>query len=1029
MTEIAGTVYAGPISGPPANPTFRPLATSDLPPVNGIVSVKAFGAVGDGSNDETAAFQAALDWMRVNGGEIFVPAGKYRITDQLDYVVDQAWHGPRIRGVGTTAGNEGGASVLFYAFANGRSLFKVRSTLGYNFLDGGYIEDIHIVSPYSAGCTATAGGTTVTNVNAFYFHVGQRVRMLNGNTPVTFGGAAETTIAAIDLGLQTVTLAKAPDASVPGATGLLLYGFFSQQAALDLGNMLGFGIRRVRFDRICGHGIWTPQQYATDSLPPNDKPWVYVDRARPTGRIAQVLARVNPTSGAITSFVINRPGTGYRPGATIHVTGCGKNFVGTAVVDSVVGVISDPTATTQAAATSYPASILSGDKFLVATGGVAGTWLAGLTGTTLTAGSYIAFNGPSWALSTAPAAIDGAITGVRIAVAGTDYYEENDHLDDRGPDAWTFAQCQIWQCRFATLDGIGINAPHFADADLDVRGNSFGLCAQGAILLGGNNCVIEANSFGANGFHPTAGFWPGIHLLRTVSSPQNVRIAANELDSNTYAHVLMDGCTTVQVTQNRLNSWVTAFNRSSRYWAGQTGWTQQIPGIQIAQEINTASSTNVDCLIENNSHRAQPPDAFVPVASCATTIGNPVIPANGAAFIIGARVQILNPANVPIAFSGGGKETKITAIDTVAGTITLQLSPSVTLPAATIKAVINDEHVTWVDLGRHPNSTRTRVIDPSQSQNSSLFTKVANYRADIGPGSQVRLVDGTAQKIGDPGLGAAVGRITAALQIPASSVPVVVPWASYTYSDPGQRLEGGPTGRYFLLTSGIFEAAGTISVKSAAAGETFIVQAVIDSDAVTTAGVISTQAPLVLQERTYAAVGAATEAISFSFAVPVSSFRTYVGANPPTIAPASTETGLIWWNPVTLENRRWSGSAWVALTQLPGTSCTTVAASATITAVAAGFAVGAMVRVMNGATPITFGGAIETTITAIDAKVGTITVADLADAAVASGRLELLSAFDPKTTVKIRILTKGAVARDLDVSSASLNWCSFRQIG
>ena len=46
------------------------------PPFN----VRDFGAVGDGTNKDTVAFQKALDVCAVSGGgEVLVPAGKYLI--------------------------------------------------------------------------------------------------------------------------------------------------------------------------------------------------------------------------------------------------------------------------------------------------------------------------------------------------------------------------------------------------------------------------------------------------------------------------------------------------------------------------------------------------------------------------------------------------------------------------------------------------------------------------------------------------------------------------------------------------------------------------------------------------------------------------------------------------------------------------------------------------------------------------------------------------------------------------------------
>lgn len=47
-----------------------------------IVSVKDFGAVGDGVNDDTQAFKNAI--QAAKGGYVFVPIGEYRITSPLD---------------------------------------------------------------------------------------------------------------------------------------------------------------------------------------------------------------------------------------------------------------------------------------------------------------------------------------------------------------------------------------------------------------------------------------------------------------------------------------------------------------------------------------------------------------------------------------------------------------------------------------------------------------------------------------------------------------------------------------------------------------------------------------------------------------------------------------------------------------------------------------------------------------------------------------------------------------------------------
>lgn len=47
------------------------------------VSVKDFGAVGDDAADDTAAIQAALDYVGTTGGCVYIPAGMYRTTATL----------------------------------------------------------------------------------------------------------------------------------------------------------------------------------------------------------------------------------------------------------------------------------------------------------------------------------------------------------------------------------------------------------------------------------------------------------------------------------------------------------------------------------------------------------------------------------------------------------------------------------------------------------------------------------------------------------------------------------------------------------------------------------------------------------------------------------------------------------------------------------------------------------------------------------------------------------------------------------
>ncbi len=66
-------------------PTFLLLGllTPTLGFSQGAVDVTAFGAVGDGVTDDTAAFQAAWEQMSIHPGKLTIPPGKYKISSTL----------------------------------------------------------------------------------------------------------------------------------------------------------------------------------------------------------------------------------------------------------------------------------------------------------------------------------------------------------------------------------------------------------------------------------------------------------------------------------------------------------------------------------------------------------------------------------------------------------------------------------------------------------------------------------------------------------------------------------------------------------------------------------------------------------------------------------------------------------------------------------------------------------------------------------------------------------------------------------
>jgi hypothetical protein len=99
------------------------------------ISVKDFGAAGNGSTDDTAAVQAAITYAQALGAEVFFPQGKYRTTSPIAIT-----SGVTLRGVGAKAKNAGGADFLggswLYFDHTGRGVTAINS--------GGYFSDVLI---------------------------------------------------------------------------------------------------------------------------------------------------------------------------------------------------------------------------------------------------------------------------------------------------------------------------------------------------------------------------------------------------------------------------------------------------------------------------------------------------------------------------------------------------------------------------------------------------------------------------------------------------------------------------------------------------------------------------------------------------------------------------------------------------------------------------------------------------------------------------------------------------------------------
>lgn len=91
MPYTKQTWVDGDAGGTPLNATRLNYIENGLAAVSsaiGFANVKDYGAVGDGTADDTASIQAAINTLSVSGGYVFMPAGRYKVTSMLTIVQD-----------------------------------------------------------------------------------------------------------------------------------------------------------------------------------------------------------------------------------------------------------------------------------------------------------------------------------------------------------------------------------------------------------------------------------------------------------------------------------------------------------------------------------------------------------------------------------------------------------------------------------------------------------------------------------------------------------------------------------------------------------------------------------------------------------------------------------------------------------------------------------------------------------------------------------------------------------------------------
>ena len=123
----------------------------------GVFNVRAYGAVGNGTTDDTAAIQAALDAMPADGGKLFFPLGAYKITAPL--VLDL--------GVTVEGASRYGTRILNYGDDD---CFYVASATGYRARHLTF-RDLYIQDGLGIATRAAGHGIHLTGVDGTTFHI------------------------------------------------------------------------------------------------------------------------------------------------------------------------------------------------------------------------------------------------------------------------------------------------------------------------------------------------------------------------------------------------------------------------------------------------------------------------------------------------------------------------------------------------------------------------------------------------------------------------------------------------------------------------------------------------------------------------------------------------------------------------------------------------------------------------------------------------------------------------------------------
>ncbi len=138
------------------------------------VKMAPFNAVGDGVTDDTAAFQAAINYLLPTGGHISVPKGTYKITSSLS-ITAAVWTPILIKGDAYSVIDSSSFSGVLFSDASGNVRFEdlilngpgkavttswgISSALGLGWIKGCTIKNYY----YGVDCSGSTSGLVERN--------------------------------------------------------------------------------------------------------------------------------------------------------------------------------------------------------------------------------------------------------------------------------------------------------------------------------------------------------------------------------------------------------------------------------------------------------------------------------------------------------------------------------------------------------------------------------------------------------------------------------------------------------------------------------------------------------------------------------------------------------------------------------------------------------------------------------------------------------------------------------------------------